>query len=658
MLLLVAVKIAVAGGLPIYAISYHIHDDALMVHNAAELLQGNWLGEYGNKTLVKGITFPIFLAVSYLFSVPYTVAQILLYALACAVFVYVLRGFIRNDLLNGLLFALLFFLPVNSATELFLRVYRNNLGPGLVLLLFGTFIGLYLYSGDTKSRRSYMLCAVGAGFSLAAVWNYREDTVWVMPFVVAVCVITTISTVIFQKGKWPWVHCLPVALPIVMLLAINTSVSLVNLSSYGTFNRLDLSNGNFPKMVKAIIAVEPAESHPRVSTPKSSVERLLEVSPSFAELRTSLEKNYGAGWDQIDGTLDGQVEDGFFFWMLRDCMAEAGYFEKAADMERYCGRVADEINAAIRDDRLKKRSGVMPSVHMGPWKNEYFVPLLRQMKDAFVYISRNGGCETVVRPSLGAQDGIRKFETLTNGLAVYRSGGLRVAGWLFSYDDARPVYANIVSNGGDALPLRRSGGEDVFEGFTRQGYSLQNAWNSRFDELLADGAYTLVILMDNVEQDRIPLDGSVLQGGGVAMGYEWHLDALEHQNTEPIEKAAQPRVAILRTIFAAYEKTGLPLFICGLFCYLLLTVGVSAGLIRRKKVTFGNHWLVLTALLGSATLLIAGVAYMGVSTYPATAVSAIYLAPAYPLIFAFSVYAIVFQGLLCAERLKPLIGFG
>jgi hypothetical protein len=48
---------------------------------------------------------------------------------------------------------------------------------------------------------------------------------------------------------------------------------------------------------------------------------------------------------------------------------------------------------------------------------------------------------------------------------------------------------------------------------------------------------------------------------------------------------------------------------------------------------------------------------MGVSTYPATAVSAIYLAPAYPLIFAFSVYAIVFQGLFCAERLKPLIGF-
>ena len=50
-----------------------------MINIGNSLLSKKWLGTYDQFTLVKGMMFPLFLAISHYIGIPYTVATICLY---------------------------------------------------------------------------------------------------------------------------------------------------------------------------------------------------------------------------------------------------------------------------------------------------------------------------------------------------------------------------------------------------------------------------------------------------------------------------------------------------------------------------------------------------------------------------------------------------
>ena len=58
------VKQVLVYDLPIYGLSNALPDDELMVYLAENLRIGQWLGNYQKMTLVKGIGYPAFLAIS------------------------------------------------------------------------------------------------------------------------------------------------------------------------------------------------------------------------------------------------------------------------------------------------------------------------------------------------------------------------------------------------------------------------------------------------------------------------------------------------------------------------------------------------------------------------------------------------------------------
>lgn len=77
----------------IYAITYNIHDDQIMIQMAYNLLNGNWLGDYNKRTLVKGITYPLFLVISHGLGLPHTFTLTAVYGLVCWFFTHALRNF-------------------------------------------------------------------------------------------------------------------------------------------------------------------------------------------------------------------------------------------------------------------------------------------------------------------------------------------------------------------------------------------------------------------------------------------------------------------------------------------------------------------------------------------------------------------------------------
>ena len=75
-LVLSIIKQIMVSCLPLLAISNGTHDDMMMVNMAENLLNGHWLGIYSQYTLVKGIFFPAFLALSNFIGISYINAAI------------------------------------------------------------------------------------------------------------------------------------------------------------------------------------------------------------------------------------------------------------------------------------------------------------------------------------------------------------------------------------------------------------------------------------------------------------------------------------------------------------------------------------------------------------------------------------------------------
>ncbi|GMO40350.1 MAG: hypothetical protein Ta2F_16560 [Termitinemataceae bacterium] len=651
--LALVIKIIIACGLPVYALGHAFHDDALLVDWTKNILEFNWLGNYNRLTLVKGITFSLFLAFNYIFSIPFLNAQILFYWSGCVFFILVLRKNL-SVLQRGILFTILFFLPITTATGTFLRIYRSNISPALVLFLFAFFIGLYLFR--TEPKRKYLFYSIGCGITLALTYNLREEGIWVMPFVIAVIIITAVS--LFIESNKQFTKSLIkrmalIVLPIVILFFANTTIAAINYINYGVFIRNDLAEGNFAKMLKNIFLIKPEEDIFQISVPKSTVDKLYKESPAFAELKPAFDINFGGGWDLTDGVVDWNIQDGWFMWALRDAIADTGYFDTASKMQDFCRRVSKEIELAFREGRLEKRGGGSLSALSSPWKSEYSHQLLPAVKKAILLVAGNKQCKIDIQQAVGSGRQIKIMEVITSNFALYPNKP-QIKGWLISYDDNAKVEAAVFENSNEKARLYRNGGEDIYHYFSNQGYALENAHNSRFDSTFPEwnDNLTMIITVDGIEKERIPLDGNLNHGGNSDTGYEWHIDSFSPTGGgDIIQKTSAPRVKILNKIAGLYSRFGQVLFLAGVALYIFLTIQFVFSFCKKNlpKALF-ESWLILTGIICSALVLITCIAYMEISAY--NAINSMYLSPAYPLITAFEMLSIFFFAKLFLVKKK------
>src|SRR5437868_989407 len=86
-LLLTALKLWLIRGQGVHAIGGAGRDDQIILELAQHLVRGEWLGPYNDLTLTQGSFYSLFIAAVFWLGVPLFLAQQLLYAAACGLFV-------------------------------------------------------------------------------------------------------------------------------------------------------------------------------------------------------------------------------------------------------------------------------------------------------------------------------------------------------------------------------------------------------------------------------------------------------------------------------------------------------------------------------------------------------------------------------------------
>lgn len=429
-LVFLAIRSVLIGHLPIYAIVNSVYDDKLMVDLTNSMLQGQWLGAYTSETFVKGIGFPLFLAISRLLGLSYLTASNVFYAMASLIFVIALKPLMKKRWQYLLLLFFLMFNPASFGLTTLQRVYRNGITMGQVLIVLGCLSGLFIrYKEKTKKLLPYALLG---GIALAWLWNTREDGIWIIPFVI-VCGIITIVFVIHpsfnQESKAIKIKkSLVVVSPMVILLASILIISSINYAVYGTFVTTELNAGSFPDAMKALYAIDQEGDdlllNDRISIPANNISKAYEVSPTLKSIQPELDEALNSWGKTADSHQnDGQLENGWFFWAFRMAAGQAGYYDTPAHANSFYEKVAEEINTAFKDGRLNKR-WTMPSALMGPWRQGYGERLVTTGAEAILYVSTFDGVSTELMDSPDDGTGaLRYFEVTTGNLAVSKDLG-------------------------------------------------------------------------------------------------------------------------------------------------------------------------------------------------------------------------------------------
>lgn len=341
---LIAFKLWLVWDLRIRVEGGQAFDDALYVKLAGFLRHGEWLGPYHNLTLAKMPGYPLWLAFNQFLGLPLLFTQHLVYVVAGLVFLIPLRKIISSPSLLMALYVLYLF---NPAIET--RVMREGIYPALSILVFATFLGLYVYR-DAKGWK-FFSWACGAGISLAGLWLTREEGVWIIPSVILLFGYTLFK--LYQTvglSKFLIIRTLCALVPFAILFASIHLIRILNYTYYESYKTTEISSRPFTSAYGALTRVKHPQWKRYLPLPEAVRKQIYQVSPAFKELEPLMEGTIGKRWVPLTCMFYPEtcpdIGGSWFMWALRESVSYAGYHRSALLADEYYQRLANEVNAA------------------------------------------------------------------------------------------------------------------------------------------------------------------------------------------------------------------------------------------------------------------------------------------------------------------------
>lgn len=410
--ILIVAKLWLISGLKLSIFPNAMHDDALFLTQGHSIANGDWLGPFGELTLSKGPTFPIFIALVQLTRVPFLTAETALHAVACLALLLALWPVLPRAGLRLILFAVILFDPHTLSIQVVAQVLRSGIQPALTLFALAGFVGVLLRVRTSAWRALPWAVLAGVGFTFF--WYCREEGIWLVPSALLLGGVSLWFA--WRAGpRGRGLRLAVVVLPALFWFGGQTALRAVNHAYYGASITIDVKDGGYPAAYAALTRITPAEFIAEVPVLQETRLRAYAVSPAFATLKPFLEGTTGRNWAQLgwEGSTHPRARlemKGWFQWALRQTAREAGHYKNAATATAFWQQVADEINAACDDGRLAagpRRSGFFPRWHPSLW-----APLRASLGNALGIVAQFSDFNSQPTPSEGDPGRIAFFSRM------------------------------------------------------------------------------------------------------------------------------------------------------------------------------------------------------------------------------------------------------
>lgn len=345
-------KMLLVHNLPIAANVALGADDALMIRLTDNIVNGNWLGNYDAVVLTKGVTFPLILALCYFLNISYTTIITLLYTAACIYFIYVISKKISNKFLLTIIYAIVLFSPIMYCYQIMQRVYRSSLIPSFAIFIISGYTNL-IFMKNENSIKKKLPTIIGLSIVLPLFWYTREDSIWIVPYIVFMTGALIIFEIIKNKKicKQLVKNILILFIPLIMICVYGNIQCMINYKYYGVYT---IHNDEYYK--KALNSMKKVKTYAeveRVSYSREKMDRLAQVTV-FANVKGNFDMLADA-YSKFDGNQqDNEVENGWFPWPFRDAVKLAGYYQNPQETNNFYNTLHVQIENAIQEGILEE----------------------------------------------------------------------------------------------------------------------------------------------------------------------------------------------------------------------------------------------------------------------------------------------------------------
>lgn len=407
------------------------YDDLYLLDMARSIRNTGWLGNYTYVTLIKGISFPLFMAISNALSIPYSCSLGVYHIIAVLVFCFALKKILNNRVIIAFSYLWLLYSPVTFG-YIAIRVYRNAIVFPAVIHVLGCMLMVY-YNRNEKMRKLVpWLSWLGLSFSFF--YYVREDSLWLLPMLIACLLICIIQTVLNSSGKKKkaLLKASAFIIPIAIFLLTNTAYKWVNEKNYNVFTTNDRSGSAFATLTGNMIRVEDSENLDKdIWISRSKFEHIVDACPTLAANKDTFMYYY----DHWDNGSD--IRGDLSVWAFREALNALGYYVSADTTESFCNSVNRELLESVQDHRLTFDNAIHFTTQSRGFYMGEIMGLLRNtlktMYDMIIFENTNIG----LFPTGEKGDEIVGMETFT-GLRTITTMDMytRVSGWLVLKDNS------------------------------------------------------------------------------------------------------------------------------------------------------------------------------------------------------------------------------
>ena len=327
-------------------------DDMLMINITENLVNGNWVGSYNDVVISKGLTFPILLAFGYFIKLDYITMMTIFYIIACLILTYVIGKKIKNKAFLFVLYTTTLFVPIMYSYQVMQRVYRNAIVPSFSILIISGYIYMF-FTRDENSFWKKFFASIGTGIFLALFWYTREDSIWMLPFIIFMTISTIVGVIAKNKkiNKEFFKILLILVIPVCITFVYKNILSYQNYKHFGVYTVYN--NEEYNKAMKSLRKVKKYHYYDNIDFTTEKLRRVAEVTclggihPRLSELVF--------GYSLIDSTpLDGEVANGWFPWAFKGALSEAGYYTNAKNINDFCHTLHIQIEDALNKGLLEE----------------------------------------------------------------------------------------------------------------------------------------------------------------------------------------------------------------------------------------------------------------------------------------------------------------
>jgi hypothetical protein len=608
-------------------------DDALFMRLGQSLASGRWLGPYDQNTLVKGMGFPAFLALSNVLGLPFGLALAMFHA-ACAAFAAHVVGRLLSSRFMGvaLLASLLLFPTLYMGDQM--RVIRDLFYTSLGVALVAAAIAVASRRGAPRPLAIGLAGALGAWW-----WLTREEGVWLIPTLAVIAALPLVAPGALRKGWRGAVTALaPSAAAAAIAVGLVAGVAAINAAVYGRFVVNEIKDDAFEGALSAVQEASAPYARERVPVPAAAREQMYRVSPAFASLR-HLDGPGGAGLKSVgceaDPRICGDFGGGWFFWAMREAAAATGRHRSPDEAAAFYSQLEREVEDACEAGRLKCTDWHVPLVP--PMRANQLDDVALSMANTTRVMFFHQPYWTGVLPSeLGAPDAEALLAFLNH--PAYTPDRLRrqVSGWFVGRD---AEWFELAPGAGVELqPVTRSFSPDLVAHFSNPALTDQRFALAAMCPLeacpvtlrLADGA-------------SFPIDLNRLELGPHKFGRaQLFVDAVGPEPARPLLKTrfSQAWVSFAVGLTPLFQA----LAVAGVASALAVLVMAAA----RRRLTLAAVLCVALGGAVAARILILGL--IDALSFPAA--NNVYALPAIPLLLILCVIALHAALAPAAARLR------